>query len=118
MPTASDRSAARARALAALADMTDDEDAAITRAALADPDNPPLDAERLAAMRPAVDVIPEIVRRTRGQRGAGRRPAKIQVALRLDLDLVEKWRATGAGWQTRMGEALRIAIEGGAPKRR
>jgi len=39
----------------------------------------------------------------------GRPPgsAKTMVSLRLDSDLVDAWRATGPGWQTRMNEALR-----------
>lgn len=36
--------------------------------------------------------------------------AKKQVTLRLDADLLEKFRATGAGWQTRLNETLRKAV--------
>ena len=28
------------------------------------------------------------------------------ISLRLPVDVIERWRATGAGWQTRMGERL------------
>ena len=34
---------------------------------------------------------------------------KRQVTLRLDSDVVETFRASGAGWQSRMNEALRKA---------
>lgn len=40
----------------------------------------------------------------------GRRPlaeAKRQVTLRLDPDLLDRLRATGPGWQTRVNKALR-----------
>lgn len=40
------------------------------------------------------------------------RPAgsnKEQIALRLDKDVLEQWRASGAGWQSRMGNVLRKA---------
>jgi uncharacterized protein (DUF4415 family) len=91
MPKPSARDEARRRALANLADMTDEEDAAITADALADPDNPPAD-----------DLI-----RRRG------RPAlaspKEAVKLRLDAEVLSHFRATGSGWQTRMNEALRKA---------
>lgn len=90
--------------------MTAAEDAAITAAAETDPDNPPLTEADWAQMRPVDEVMPEMVRRARGQRGPGRRPPKVQVALRLDADVVAAWRATGDGWQTRMGEALRRAV--------
>ena len=41
------------------------------------------------------------------QRGA----AKRQVTLRLDGDVVDKFRAGGPGWQSRMNDALRKAAE-------
>jgi len=36
-------------------------------------------------------------------------PGKEQVTLRLDVDVLAKFRATGPGWQTRVNEALRRA---------
>ena len=39
---------------------------------------------------------------------------KQAVKLRLDADVVARWRASGPGWQTRMNTALRKA----APRRR
>ncbi|WP_188064726.1 BrnA antitoxin family protein [Sphingobium sp. KCTC 72723] len=36
-------------------------------------------------------------------------PGKEQVTLRLDVDVLAKFRATGAGWQTRVNDALRRA---------
>ena len=36
--------------------------------------------------------------------------AKKQVTLRLDADLLERFRATGAGWQTRLNATLRKAV--------
>ena len=35
---------------------------------------------------------------------------KEQVALRIDKDVLEAFRASGAGWQTRMNEALRAWV--------
>lgn len=46
-------------------------------------------------------------RRARVGRPAGSN--KEQVALRLDKDVLAKFRATGPGWQTRINEALRRA---------
>ncbi len=73
---------------------TPEEDAQITAAALSDPDNPPLtDAELMQ------------FRRSPGRpSGSGK---KVQVTLRLDVQLLEQFRATGAGWQTRINDALR-----------
>ncbi|HEX7781784.1 MAG TPA: BrnA antitoxin family protein [Sphingobium sp.] len=36
-------------------------------------------------------------------------PGKEQVTLRLDIDVLTKFRATGPGWQTRLNDALRRA---------
>jgi len=38
---------------------------------------------------------------------------KSKVNLRLDADVLEKLRATGRGWQTRVNEALRADLEAG-----
>jgi len=90
--------------------MTDEEDAALTRAALADADNPPLTDEDFAKMRPAVKAAPEIVARYRGQRGPQKsRPVKTQLTLRLDPDIVEHFKASGPGWTARINEVLRKA---------
>jgi uncharacterized protein (DUF4415 family) len=73
---------------------TDTEDKQITTAALTDPDNPPLTNAELQQFR-----------RTRGRpQGSGK---KEQVTLRLDADILEQFRATGNGWQTRINDALR-----------
>lgn len=45
--------------------------------------------------------------RQRGERGPQRTPTKRLLSIRLDADLVEHYRATGAGWQSRINEDLR-----------
>jgi BrnA antitoxin of type II toxin-antitoxin system len=40
-------------------------------------------------------------------RGPNTRPTKEQVAVRYSPDVLAAFRATGAGWQTRMNDALR-----------
>ena len=40
-------------------------------------------------------------------RGPNRRPAKERVTIRFDTEVLNAFRATGAGWQTRMNEALK-----------
>ncbi len=72
------------------------EDAAITAAAMADPDSAPFTDAEWAQVKP-------LVRRGRPL-GSG---TKVQVTLRLDVDVVEKLKSTGAGWQTRANDALR-----------
>ena len=74
-------------------------------------------AEDIRAMRPMAEVLPpELVKiisnRKPGQRGPQKAPTKQQVTLRLDRDVVERFRATGEGWQSRINEALRRARVG------
>lgn len=66
-----------------------------------DEDDRPLTAEEMQAGITAY-------RRSRG-RPAGAH--KEQVAIRLDKDIVEKLRATGKGWQTRVNRILRDWVE-------
>jgi uncharacterized protein (DUF4415 family) len=75
---------------------TPEEDAVITAAANADPDALPFTDAEWEQVKP-------LVRRGRPL-GSG---TKMQVTLRLDVDVVEKLKATGAGWQTRANDALR-----------
>jgi uncharacterized protein (DUF4415 family) len=59
--------------------------------------------------------IPELAHlsnRKRGERGPQKTPTKQQVTLRLDRDIVERFRATGEGWQSRINDALRKARVG------
>jgi len=46
---------------------------------------------------------------THGRRGPQRRPTKVAVSLRLTREVVERFKAGGPGWQTRIDEALKKA---------
>ena len=50
--------------------------------------------------------LPVFVKRRPGQRGPSAKPAKVQIALRVDPDTLAAFRATGEGWQTRMNDVL------------
>jgi uncharacterized protein (DUF4415 family) len=52
----------------------------------------------------------EAWRRSRGQRGPQKQPTKQLVSLRLDRDVIEGFKQSGPGWQSRMNEALRKAL--------
>ena len=45
-------------------------------------------------------------KRKRGQRGPQQAPTKQWVSVRYSSEVLEYFKATGAGWQTRMNEAL------------
>lgn len=42
-----------------------------------------------------------------GQRGPGKRAKKVLLSVRYSPEVVEYFKATGEGWQTRMDEALK-----------
>ena len=88
--------------------MTDEEDAAITAAAVRDPDNPLLTKADWARMRP---IDPERLKRWRGQSGRQKsQPMKLRVSLRLDPDIVAHFKQHGPGWQSRLNATLRKAL--------
>jgi uncharacterized protein (DUF4415 family) len=77
-----------------------------------DDDGPELTAELAKSARRGRDVLPEAIL-SQFPRGRGRprsETAKAPVSLRLDQDVLDAWKSTGAGWQTRMNDALRAAI--------
>ena len=74
-----------------------------------DEDNPEWSAADFAEAKRGED-IPAVIRqafpRTRGPQQA---PTKAPVSIRLDRDVLEHYRATGSGWQSRINAALRKA---------
>jgi uncharacterized protein (DUF4415 family) len=80
-----------------------------------DPDFPELTDEQLKAMRPAREVMPleffEVVKRKQGQRGPGKKPAKVFVSLRLDPLVVSTFKARGKYWQRDINETLLRAVK-------
>lgn len=50
-----------------------------------------------------------VVRRP-GQRGKQKSPTKTLVTLRLSADVLQHFRSTGPGWQTRVDETLKAAL--------
>lgn len=75
---------------------TPEEDAAITKSAMADPDTfHPTDENLKRFARIAVRGRPM---------GSGH---KTQITIRFDDDIISSFKKTGTGWQTRMNEALK-----------
>ncbi|CAE6804854.1 BrnA antitoxin family protein [Paraburkholderia nemoris] len=91
------------------------EDAALTKVAESDADNPPLTDAKLKRMRPARDALPAMVGEKAAVavlRGPGRPSMpidqhKVRTTIRLDPDLIDAFKGTGDGWQSRMNDALR-----------
>jgi uncharacterized protein (DUF4415 family) len=79
-------------------------------------DSPEITPEEFSQAKPARDVLPAGFfvalekKRTRGPQIT--RPLKQAVSLRLDPDVIEMWKASGPGWQSRMNEELRRIAPG------
>lgn len=73
---------------------TAEEDAAITAAALTDPDSPPLSVTQLQQFR-------------RIGRPKSQTPLKVPTTIRFDADVLAELKASGRGWQTRVNQMVR-----------
>ena len=92
------------------------ENERINRGIAADPDTFEWTTEEFAEARPASEVLPRglyeaAVKRRRGQRGPQKAPVKKAITLRIDPDILARYKATGPGWQSRMNDALRRSLE-------
>jgi uncharacterized protein (DUF4415 family) len=86
------------------------DEARIQKGIASDPDNPEWTEEDFKKARPFAEVLPDLYESI--QRSRGRPPVdnpRKHVSLRLDADVLEHFKATGKGWQTRINEALRKA---------
>lgn len=72
-------------------------------------DNPEWTNADFDRARPASKVLPVTAAAAlvKNKGGRPRGSSKEQVSLRLDRDVLERYRATGPGWQTRINEDLR-----------
>ena len=87
-----------------------------------DVDDLPLTDEMLGQMRPASEVLPDIVaaharrelqrNKPRRFRGPQKDHTKVQTTIRLDADVVGHFKQSGKGWQTRLNDALREVVFG------
>lgn len=93
---------------------------------LYDPDEiPELTDEQLAQFKPLVEVMPPDfvkmvlehqaemerlgIKKTRGKQKA---PTKKSVTLRLSQEVIDAFKATGKGWQSRINEVLLKHVQG------
>lgn len=66
-----------------------------------------LTAKDLKTFRPARAVLPGSLQRKVGARGPQKSPTKERITIRLSREVLQRFRATGEGWQTRMDAALK-----------
>ena len=90
--------------------ISDAEEARIQEMIAGDPDAPEATDEELAGARPFAEVFPDLMESIARNRG---RPAidkpRQQISLRLEPDVIAKFKATGKGWQSRINDVLKKA---------
>lgn len=77
-----------------------------------EPDNPEWSESDFATAQGPEALPAEMLAafpKTKARGGRPRGARKKAVSIRLDVEVLEKFRATGPGWQSRMNEALKRA---------
>ena len=72
-----------------------------------DDENPEWTAEEVGRAVPFTALPESLKARLRAVRGPQKAPTKERITIRLSPDVVQSFRATGEGWQTRIDAALR-----------
>jgi uncharacterized protein (DUF4415 family) len=88
--------------------LTDQEEANIQSMIASDPDAPEATDEQIRQAKPFAEAFPDLaesIKRSRG-RPAVEKPRQ-QISIRLDPDVIERFKAKGKGWQSDVNEALR-----------
>jgi len=74
-------------------------------------DSPGLTEAMLHRLRPASETHPQVVRAFQEgglrRRGPQKAPTKTLISMRYSTEVLDFFRATGPGWQTKMDEALK-----------
>ncbi|MDP3661151.1 BrnA antitoxin family protein [Phenylobacterium sp.] len=74
-------------------------------------DAPELDDAFFAEALPAREVMSKATQASFKARGRPKSvEPKVAISLRVDAAVVDAYKATGAGWQTRMNEALKASL--------
>ncbi|MCX7568338.1 BrnA antitoxin family protein, partial [Sulfitobacter sp. F26169L] len=89
--------------------ISDAEEARIQKMIASDPDAPEVTPEQATKAKPFAEAFPALAETMRKNVGGRPRSAspKVPVSIRLDQDVIAKFKATGPGWQTRINEVLR-----------
>ena len=72
-----------------------------------DPDTAEATEEDFARAKPAPKKMQELTKRYRGKQKA---PTKVPVHIRLDQKVVDAYKATGSGWQSRVNDDLAAIV--------
>lgn len=87
-----------------------EENRTINAGIAADPDTWELSPEDFEKMRPTSEVHPEIVEAYRRSRGKQKAPTKVATSIRLSVIVLEAYKKSGAGWQSRIDQDLQDIV--------
>lgn len=81
------------------------------------PDDAAVFEERAVIVREGgLDAVRNgLAAKRRGERGPQKAPTKQRITIRLSAEVVREFRASGAGWQTRMDRALKEWLKEHSP---
>ena len=89
------------------------EEVAINVGIARDPDAPEITDEQFAQMRPAVEVVPDLVEKSLMRRCQAQPMGKDYVTIPIDNDLLRHFLdAAGPDWHKRLNDTLRQAVFG------
>ena len=74
-----------------------------------------LTAADMKRFRPAAEVLPNALRAKLKVRGPQISPTKERITIRLSPEVVQRFRDTGDGWQTRLDTALKDWLKSHKP---
>jgi uncharacterized protein (DUF4415 family) len=74
-----------------------------------------LTTKDMARFKAAAGVLPPSLRKKLGVRGPQKAPTKERITIRLSREVVERFRESGEGWQTRVDAALREWLKEHSP---
>jgi uncharacterized protein (DUF4415 family) len=75
-------------------------------------DSPELTDADVVGMRPFAEALPELAAKLRRARGPQVAATKVSTTIRLSPDVIGYFKRGGAGWQSRIDEALKEWVGG------
>jgi uncharacterized protein (DUF4415 family) len=82
---------------------------------LIDDENPEWTQEDFARAKRFSQLPKDLQHTLRRVRGAQKEPTKERITIRLSPDVLQRFRESGPGWQTRVDEALRSWLRRNSP---
>ena len=92
--------------------IADTEEARIQKMIASDPNAPEVTDDQISKAKPFTEAFPALAEnmcKNVGGRPRSKNP-KVPVSIRLEQDVVAKFKATGPGWQSRINEVLRKSV--------